>query len=184
MTFWSNLLGYQVTWFVAVIGAGHAKSWPACVATVLFCGVQLAASSWRGLDVRLMALAGVLGVLVDGTLASTGLLTYAPAKPATPLLGCPWWIFSLWLAFATTLTRSFAWLRGRLGPAALIGAAGGPLAYEAAARGWGVIGFEAPLWRGVVALALGWAIALMILARTATPAMAGQPTAAEKVDFP
>ncbi len=182
--FWSNLLGYQATWFVTVMGAGHGISWPAWLATVVFCGAQLSASSWRRLDVGLMALAALLGMLLDGTLASTGLLTYTPAMPATPVFGCPLWILALWLAFATTFTRSLAWLRGRIGAAAVLGAAGGPLAYGAAARGWGVIGFEPPQWRGILMLAIGWAIALVLLTRIAAPRQATLSDIAEEADLP
>ena len=51
--------------------------------------------------------------------------------------------------------------------AALLGAIGGPLAYLAAARLAGAVAFAAPAARGLAALALGWAVALALLAQVA-----------------
>jgi len=164
---WVNLVGYQVAWLCSVSGAGHGKSWPAWAASSLLCGGHLMVSSRRAVDLRLMALAAVLGAIIDGSLASTGLLRYSPAEPALPVSGCPSWILALWLAFSTTLTRSLGWLRGRTGWCLLFGAIGGPLAYWAAATGWGVIAFSPPLSLSLAALATGWALALVLLIRTA-----------------
>jgi len=182
-----NLLGYQITWFVTVMGANHGKSAPAWIAASLLCAGHLAASSWRWLDVRLLALAAMLGIFLDGLLASTGLLHYSPATPAVPIGDCPLWILALWFAFSTTLTRSLGWLRGRIGWAVLLGAAGGPLSYWAAARGWGVVTFESPAWRGLLALAIGWGMSLAILsgaAARATKNVSTQQPALEEPDFP
>lgn len=164
---WINLLGYQIAWFVTVSGAGHGKSWPAWTASCLLCGGHFIASPRKTLDLRLMGIAALLGIIVDGFLAATGLLHYSPATPAVPVSGCPLWILALWLAFSTTLTRSLGWFRGRIGMALAFGAAGGPLAYWAAARAWGVIEFATPEWRGLLALAIGWAIGFAILVRAA-----------------
>lgn len=164
---WINLVGYQIAWLCSVAGAGHGKSWPAWAAASLLCGGHLIVSSRRGMDLGLMGVAVVLGLLIDGSLGSTGLLRYHPATPAIPISGCPSWILALWLAFSTTLTRSLGWLRGRTGWSLLFGAVGGPLAYWAAARGWHVIAFSPPLSVSVAALATGWALALVVLVRAA-----------------
>ncbi|MCV6801485.1 DUF2878 family protein, partial [Achromobacter ruhlandii] len=36
MRFWANLIGYQIVWFSAVIGAGQGLAWPGVVAATLF----------------------------------------------------------------------------------------------------------------------------------------------------
>ena len=167
---WINLGGYQLAWLISVGGAAHAKTWPAWAAALVLCGGHIIASSHKATDLRLMVTAAVLGVLLDGLLASANLASYSPATPAVPVSGCPLWILALWLAFSTTPTRSLGWLRGRRWWAALFGAAGGPLAYQAAAAGWGVIAFTRPHWQGQLALALGWAAALVILMTVAGPA--------------
>ena len=41
MSFWLTLLGYQATWFAAVIGAGHGQWWSGVVAAVSFKLVDL-----------------------------------------------------------------------------------------------------------------------------------------------
>ena len=170
---WVNLLGYQSGWFVTVIGANHGRTWPAWAAAGLLCGGHMATSDRRGLDVRLGLSAALLGTLLDGLWASSGLLRYSPAMPAVPLLGCPLWILALWIAFSTTVSRSLGWLRGRIGMAALLGAVGGPLAYWGAARGWGVVAFSTPAWEAVLALGAGWGMALGILVSIFTRWSAG-----------
>lgn len=180
MGIWVNLLGYQCTWFIAVIGARHGTSWPAWTAASLLCTGHLLTSEQRWLDVRLGLLATLLGALLDGLLASTGLLHYSPAQPTVPPIGCPLWILALWMAFSTTLTRSLGWLRGRMRTAVLFGMAGGPLAYWAAGRGWGVVVLSAPAWKSVLVLGVGWGIALGVLVGVATVASAS-PTLARSL---
>lgn len=163
MALWLNLIGYQLAWLITVAGAGAGRSWPAWSAAAVLCGGHLLFSSHRARDLRLMGLAALLGSLLDGSLASSGLLHYSPAAPAVPVTGCPLWITALWIAFSTTLTRSLGWLRQRIATSLLFGAIGGPLAYWAAERGWGVIVFATPRWQGLIALGTGWAIALALL---------------------
>jgi hypothetical protein len=184
---WINLLAYQTTWLIAVTGARHGMTWPAGLAAAILCAGHIATSSYRGLDVRLIALSALLGAFLDGFFASTGLLQYSPPNPAVPLVAAPLWILALWIAFSTTLTRSLGWLRGQMGLTVLFGAVGGPLSYLAAARGWAVIAFPAPAWRGLIGLSIGWAVAFAILVRAAgamtiTPSM--PPPGRPEPDFP
>jgi hypothetical protein len=166
-----NIIGYQVVWFLAVYGAGAGRTWPALVAALLFALWQLAVSQERAADLRLIGMALALGMLIDGALARSGLLSYASAAPALPPRGAPLWILALWIAFALTLNHSLRWLRGRLAPAVLTGVVGGPLAYLAAARLSGAVSFATPAWQALTALALGWGVALALLtARARVPA--------------
>jgi len=161
--FWGNLLGYQLVWFAAVIGAGRGQWWPALAAAVLFGAWQLTLSRQRMLELRLVIAAAVLGTLLDGGLAASGLLRYAAASIALPAGGAPLWILALWCAFALTLTQSLRWLQPRPWLAMLFGAIGGPLAYLGAARGFGAVAFAAPEWLAMAWLALGWALAVVLL---------------------
>ncbi|MBV9697699.1 MAG: DUF2878 family protein [Gammaproteobacteria bacterium] len=156
-----NFAGYQLVWLAAVLGAGRGTSWPALAGLAAFAALQLASSCSRRADLRLLVLALALGVLLDGTLAYTALVRYAAPSPALPAGGAPLWILALWGAFALTLNHSLAWLRGRPALAAALGAAGGPLAYAAAARLAGAVQFGGLLATG--ALAAGWAGALSVL---------------------
>jgi hypothetical protein len=161
VSFWPNLIGYQVTWFITVIGAGHGYSWPGVIAGTIFSAANLAMSNDRTLDLKLIGMALTFGLVSDGLLAALHFMSYEAAGP----IGAPLWILSLWSAFAVTLNRSLAWLQRRPPAAAAFGALGGPLAYSGAARGWGAVDFVAPTWRGELLLALSWATSMYLFAR-------------------
>ena len=165
MKFWASLIGYQLVWFAAVIGAGRGLAWPGIVGMLVYAACQLAAARHYKVDLSLMATAIVLGLLVDGGLIRTGLASYAAPWPSGGW--APAWILALWATFAMTFTQSLRWLQTRLWLAALLGAIGGPLAYLGASRGWHAVSFADPAWRGLLWLGLGWALATPALARLA-----------------
>jgi len=162
---WANLLGNQLVWLCAVIGAGHGLRWPALVAAAVYVGSQLAWSAQPSVEVRLLLVAVGCGLVVDGLAGASGWVTYAAGND--PAWIAPVWILALWAAFAMTLTVSFAVLQRHLIAAALVGLLSAPLAYLSAARGWSSVVFTAPPWHGVLLLGLGWAVALPLLAACA-----------------
>lgn len=164
MAFWGNLLGYQATWFAVAWSAGRGQAWIGILACACFVAWQLAASSRRGADIRVLFAALACGALVDGAIASLGLLTYASPAPGLP---APAWIVALWGAFALTLNHSMAWFAHRPSTTALFAAIGGPMAYLGAARGFGALVFPDPAWPALIALSVAWAIALPMLLRIA-----------------
>lgn len=161
MRFWANVLGYQAVWFGAVMGAARGASWIGVAAAALFVAGQLAVSGERRSDLLLVPCALLAGTMLDGSLAGFGVLHYASHDAPLP---APAWVLAVWAAFAMTMNHSLAFLRGRLDWAAVLGAVGGPLAYLGAARGFAAVTFNVPAWRGLVLLALGWAIVLPSLA--------------------
>lgn len=162
MSFWLSLLGYQAVWFAAVIGASHGLAWPGVVAMLGYATVQLlAARQWR-VDLCLMSAALLFGFVLDGTLVRSGLVSYAAGWGGLAI--APAWLLALWITFALTLSQSLRYLQTRLPLAALLGLLGGPLAYLGAARGWHVVQFDPPAWRGLAVLAVGWALATPALA--------------------
>ena len=162
MKFWASLIGYQLVWFAAVIGAGRGLSWPGVAGMLVYAGCQLLlARHWR-LDLTLMATALVFGFMLDGGLIRAGLASYAAPWPNLAI--APAWILALWMAFALTFGQSLAWLQTRLWLAALLGLIGGPIAYFGAARGWHVVSFAAPAWHGLLWLGAGCALAAPALA--------------------
>jgi hypothetical protein len=165
-----QFLAYQAVWFAAVIGAGAGTPWPGVVAGAVFVAASLAWSARRDAGMRLVAAALVLGVLVDGGLATAEWLVHATPTPA--FAGAPVWILALWAAFALTFTQSLAFLQSRPALAFALGAVFGPLAYWGAAQGWHAVAFAAPHGRVLVALALGWGVATWVLARVARPHVA------------
>ncbi|MEZ5649769.1 MAG: DUF2878 domain-containing protein [Burkholderiaceae bacterium] len=153
------LLAYQAAWFACVIGAANdmADAGIAAVAAVIV--VHLAWSSDRRADAILIGAAIALGALLDGWLSRTGLVVYAGAGPSADWP--PVWILAMWALFAIVLREPLRWMHGRPLLAASFGAVGGPFAYAAAARldacrfGDGA--------QPVLALAIGWAVAMPLL---------------------
>ncbi|MBE1161942.1 DUF2878 domain-containing protein [Dyella acidiphila] len=160
---WINFIAYQLVWFAAVIGAAHGLIWPALLASAAFVSSQLALAPSRSTEWRLLGMALIFGVLIDGVAARMGWAHYATPSPAIPAHGAPVWILVLWLSFAMTVNQSLAYLRDRWWLALAFGAIGAPLAYLGAQRGWHAVDFPHPAWRGLIWLSVCWAIALPLL---------------------
>lgn len=172
MRFWITLVAYELVWFAAVIGAGHGLVWPGVVSTLLFAAWRVAGSAHRRLELKLIAVALLLGIVLEGIWVHFGLLRYSAPWPTA---AHPAWLLALWVAFALTVVPLFGYLHARPWLAALFGGVGGPLAYLGAARGWHAVLLPTPQWPSLLALAAGWGIAfpcLTLLARRclATPA--------------
>jgi hypothetical protein len=163
MKSFANFVGYQLVWFAVVGTAGGSRPWLGLVAAAAFMVLQLALSDRRALDARLLIVAFVFGLVIDGSLSGLGWLRYAGASPALPPGGAPLWILALWTSFSLTLTRSLAWLSGHPLWAAVFGAIGGPIAYWSAARGFHAVRFVPPSYRAIAALAAGWSAAMTVL---------------------
>ncbi len=113
--FWANLIGYQLVWFAAVIGAGRG------LALAGAAGVprstlrsQLALSrAVAARDLRLLGAALLCGLLLDGGLIrSRAGCSYAAPWPGRGV--APAWILALWVTFALTFNQSLRWLQTRL----------------------------------------------------------------------
>lgn len=174
---WGNFIGYEAVWFCAVIAAAHGLTWPGVLAFAGFAAWQLALSSRRATECKLMVLALSCGLVLDGLLAASGWVRYDAAIPALPPGGAPLWILALWASFALTLTQSLRYLQKRLWVAGMFGFVGGPLAFWCASRGWSVVVFDAPQWRGLLALAVGWGVAMPLLADFARRELAAKSNA-------
>ncbi len=171
MTFWSNVIGYQIVWFCAVIGAGRGLWWPGVIAAAIFMLLHLALArqdrSGRAADFKLLTIAILIGSLIDGTVAASGLARYAATGVTLPSGGAPLWILAMWGSFALTLRHSMTFLLGRPIIALVFGTIGGPIAYLGASRGWQAIVFAEPRWMALLALAFGWGLAMTLLATLA-----------------
>jgi hypothetical protein len=163
MKTFANFVGYQLVWFAVVATAGGTRPWLGLAAAAAFITLQMALSDRRALDLRLLALALLLGLTIDGTLSELGWIRYAGPSPAVPPGGAPLWILALWTSFSLTLTRSLAWLSTHPVWAAVFGAIGGPIAYWSAARGFHAVRFAPPSYRAIAALAVGWSAGMTVL---------------------
>lgn len=152
-----NFLGNQLVWLVAVDRAAAGLAWPGVVASGVFVSACLWAARTPRVEAQLIALALACGLVVDGVAAGSGWLVYAAPAPVTGL--APPWILALWASLAVTLNVSMRSLQQRPGIALMLGTVGGPLAYWAAARGWGAVEFADPP-RAIALLAITWGLVL------------------------
>jgi hypothetical protein len=152
-----NFIAYQAAWFAVILGAANGYAWAGAALALLVGALHL----WlrrEALEFKLVGLAAGIGVLVDSTLAITGQVRFAAAWPEDL---APYWMLSLWIAFATTLNHSLRWLMNRPVAAALAGAIGGPLAYLAGAK-LGALSIVAPATT-LPLIALLWTPAMIAL---------------------
>jgi hypothetical protein len=172
-----NIVGFQLAWWTCVLSARADAAWLGIGVAAAVFALHLAISPARASEAWFIPLAAVIGYLVDSAATLLGALRFD--EHALPPLPTPLWIMALWLAFATTINTTFAWLRNRPLAAALLGAASGPLAYAAGAA-LGVVTLPSIL-QSTLLLALLWGITVPLLvriaARTRRPPRAPHATA-------
>lgn len=158
-----NFAIYQLAWFAVILGAARGFAWLGAAMALLVTGVHL---WWRRepVELRLVAIALVLGLVIDTTLTATGQVQFA-SSGTLPI--APYWMLSLWAAFATTLNHSLRWLMRRPSVAALAGAVFGPLAYLAGEK-LGALSLPSPA-TALPMLAVSWLVALGLLAHVVRP---------------
>jgi hypothetical protein len=159
-----NALGYQGVWIASVAGASRGMAWVGPVCAVAFACAVLATSERPRVDARLMMLAIAVGATMDSAWIALGWLDFNAAWPSAAF--APAWILGLWLSLALTLDHSLAFLRDRVWLAAVLGGAGGPLAYWAASRS-GAVRLDAPVLTVLAGLGVAWALLFPMLVRAA-----------------
>lgn len=162
-----NAIGFQLVWVAAVGGAGQGWWWAGPLALAVFAAWQLSSSPRPGTDLRLMLGAGALGFGIDSAWVQAGLMSFATPMPSAAM--APIWIVALWMGFALTLNHSLASLQRHLAAAAMLGVAGGPLAYYAAERAWHAVEIAGPSWIAYLALAVAWGVVTPLLLLAARP---------------
>ncbi len=155
-----NFIAYQLAWFACVLGAAHGMAWAGAAFALTVAALHLALRPTKR-EIKLIAVAALVGFVVDSALVRTHQVEFAAGMAAW----APLWMVSLWIAFATTLNHSLSWLTRRPWIAAPAGAAGGPLAYAAGAK-LGALQISAPL-TGFALIAVFWAAAMGILSMVA-----------------
>jgi hypothetical protein len=153
-----NFLLYQVAWFACVLGAAAGLPLIGTAVSGVVVGLRLASAARPAAELQLILLAGLIGGAWESLLVGMDWVHYRGGE--LPGLA-PSWIVALWLAFATTFNVSLRWLQGRPGAAALLGLAGGPLAWWAGARLGALELVDAGL--ALSAIGLGWAVLMPLL---------------------
>jgi hypothetical protein len=154
-----NFLAFQFGWFACVLGAAHGMPWLGPVAVLLAVLLHLRLIKRPRNELKLIACAMVLGLLLDSILLASGWLDY-PSGSWLPGIA-PYWLISMWALFATTLNVSMKWMRGRPALAVVMGAIGGPLSYLAGQK-LGAMSFNDPVF-ALTGLAVAWSLAMPLL---------------------
>ncbi len=153
-----SLLAFQLGWLACVLGgAVHTNA-----AGIIAAAVVVTLHLWRlpapNREAPLLLIATLMGITLDSLPVFFQFIAYRGG--AIDGLAPPW-IVAMWPMFATTLTPVFKGLRGRPWLAVALGVLV-PGAYYLGAQ-LGAATFEPPIWRGLLALALIWGIALPVL---------------------
>ena len=154
-----NYALYQIGWFACVLGGASQRPWTGFLIAMILVGVHLAMSVERSLEVRLVVLATAVGAGVEIMLIAAGTYRFTSGTLTAALP--PPWLLAMWAQFATTFRFSLHRVITRPVPAALFGAAGGPIAFLAGER-LGAVTLLPPVALGLLRLSLGWAIALVV----------------------
>lgn len=168
-----NFVASQIVWFLSLHGAGTGRPWLGGVALLVFLAAQLGLSQAPRKELLLALLAAACGLVLDTGYVRAGLISYAEPVPWRGV--APYWIVLMWANFGLTLDSCLRWLQHRLLLAAVCGAVGGPLAYEAGVRlGAATVTAAPPLVYGVLAVAWGIAVPLLLAVSARLPPHPGQ----------
>ncbi len=160
-----NFVLQQAGWFACVLGGAHGRPWLGSALALALAGAHLGLVRAPRSEARLLAAVALVGAALETAQIQAGLLAYSSPVPLAGLP--PVWVVVLWINFATLLRFCLDWLSGRYLLAALLGAAGGPLAFLAGER-LGGVALDPRRWPSLVGLAVVWGVAmpvLMMLAR-------------------
>lgn len=149
----TNFILFQLAWFACVAGAAYGMPWLGVSVTLITTAWHLRQSKRAKPEMLLMFTVLLLGASFDQLMLLLQLVAYQQHGWSASLV--PVWIVALWLAFASTLNLSLAWLQGRYLVGALFGASGGPLAYFGA-QNIGAVTLNSSA--SYIALSIGWAV--------------------------
>ncbi|MBO6514831.1 MAG: DUF2878 domain-containing protein [Phycisphaerales bacterium] len=155
-----NVVVFNVCWFACILGAGAGQPWIGVIAVVLSAAFHILLSKSRFALATLYLTSFLVGFAADTLVLSTGAMSFP--THAELILPVPLWMTFMWVNFATTLTLSMSWIRGRSVVAALFGLVGGPGAYYTGMK-LDAVNLNESLWFALGIIGIQWAIALPIL---------------------
>lgn len=154
----ANFILFQLAWFACVAGAAYGIPWLGVGVTLTAIGWHLYKARQVKAEMLLMFAALLIGACFDQAMLLMELVVYRQHGWSASLV--PVWILALWVAFASTLNLSLAWLQGRYLVAVIFGASGGPLAYYGA-ENIGAVSLNSTA--SYIALSIGWAVITPVL---------------------
>lgn len=151
-----NFIAMQAGWFACVLSAAHGAALLASLFALAVLLLHLWMSVHRREELLLASIALLIGTLWESIATATGFIRYNAGNAVLPF-----WIFTMWPMFATTLNVSMRFLHERRLLAAALGAIGAPLSYLAGA---GLGALVLPDRTAAVLLhAAGWALLMPLL---------------------
>lgn len=158
-----NLLVFKAAWAAVVLSAAAGTPIYGLIAVAIAVAIHLWRSNSAETEIRLLLVAGVVGLVWETFLVRAGLIGYTTGHwlPGA----APYWIVAMWILFATTLNVGMRWLRSSRAIAALAGAIGGPLAFVTGAS-LGATELLQPVTTHLY-IAIGWAVFLPLLVHLA-----------------
>lgn len=153
-----NFVLFQLAWFANVVGAANQMPWLGVFVTCSILYWHFLKAHQPKVELLLLTCALMIGACFDQLMLISTLVQYQSHGWSDAIV--PVWILALWLAFASTLNLSLAWMQGRYLIGMLFGAAGGPMAYFAADN-LGAVSIHSH--SSYIALGIGWAIITPLL---------------------
>src|SRR5512145_1458348 len=96
-----NIVAYQVVWLACVLSAAYGMPWIGAATALTVVAAHLALVDKRTAELKLIGTAVIVGLLVDTALLRSDALRFVSGT--WPEGFAPYWMLSLWAAFATTL---------------------------------------------------------------------------------
>jgi len=154
-----NYALYQMGWFACVLSAASHRPWTGFLIAMMLVGVHLTLSVERSVEVRLVMLAATAGAVLEMVQIAAG--TYRVTSETVTQALPPLWLLAMWGQLATTFRHSMRPVITRPIRAAVLGAAGGPLAFVAGE--WlGAVTLLPPLGCSLLRISVSWAIAMLL----------------------
>lgn len=151
-----NIVVFKIAWLSSVIGGANELPLLGPAAVLVAIAIHLWFVSEPSREMMLILSTGIIGASLDSLMISAGWLSY---PSGTIIAGfSPFWIFAMWMLFATTFNISFRWMRDRIALAAVLGALSGPVSYYFGAK-FGAVSLD-DFNAAMIALAMTWGLAL------------------------
>jgi len=157
-----NIVAGYLAWLAVAILAARGEPLLAVLPSLAAIGLHFAVmpAPVRGNELRLIALAIPVGFVVETILLKTGVTRYAEGASIGGLP--PLFMIGLWMAFATFLNVSLAWLKARRGLVVLFGALASGPSYYAGAK-IGALTLAEPTLLSLAAIGACWMVAFPLL---------------------
>ena len=156
-----DIVGFQITWWAAALGAAAGRWEPGLAAGAAVVLIQLAVSTTRAATLAAVLTAGLVGFVAEAAIVASGLVRYGAAWPLPGLP--PVWLIALWMVFGTCIGATASMLGERpLLKGALLGAIVAPPTYWAGER-IAALSLAEPRWLPLAAIAVVWAIATPLM---------------------